>query len=369
MKKVLAFFVFIYLLVSIPTAIASSNEHSTNDGEQEKKLGFLGQTLKKTTESIDRISKETVKSTVKTVTDVADYTQSTVEVLTSIDDRKPVKTIVHSTVELVGKTTTNAVPIVGTVTDTVTETVTTTTEELNQTIDKLPTIPVVTPVVKEVKKVVDRTTSSVVGVVDETVDSVTTKRPSMPSVVPVVEEVRKTTTTIIPSEEKQPVTPVVNPTPAETDVSVDKYTPEIVLPREETRNDITLEHVTEAISPAESVSSEGKNDEKQPTIRTTTILLTKSHPSTSLPLGAEKDWTSDTWAVITIGNSSTPSTSFGIASNGDSTIGVLFDVFLLSTSTGKQWVHPDDDAVMQWTHAPPGRPPQTTPFLYVNLTH
>ena len=405
------------------TVYAIEDGNTTDKAEKEKRHSLLFGVLKKTTDSLDIIVNETLKSTEKTVKDSLDYTNKTVKVIISPNETKPVTTTVENTGKLVGKTVENTIPVVESVTDTVTETVSTTTKELNTTIDKLPTIPVITPVVNEVRDIVDKTTSSVVDVVDGTVDSVTSKVPPLPIVEPVVEEVKntikKTTATINPVEKKEeemPVKPVVIPKPnhqqsekidsegiqlvkepTRLEDSAVNNTPETVLPEQETPSDVPLTPVMEKKPLKQSVTtlevSEDKKEQLHEKVKTgesfsqvdngtvkkeyqtpsiipqAKTTLTQSQPYSSLPLDTEKDWRSETWAVITTGSSSTTSPTFAIGSNGDMSIGVLFNVFLLSTSTGKQWVHPDDTVMMQWTHAPPGRPPQATPFLYVNPTY
>ena len=109
----------------VPLSVAAMDvAYAEEEGKTRKRIlaGVVDQvesTVKVTTESVGEVVDSAVTGMDQTVQDTASFTKETVEPLSILPTERPVSKVVSETVELVGKTVDNLVPVVENTTETV----------------------------------------------------------------------------------------------------------------------------------------------------------------------------------------------------------------------------------------------------------
>lgn len=395
MRRVFLYSSLIFCLFIIPAAVTHAQEDGGNrNGLLSGVLKKVESTVTETTESVGNVVGSAVEGVDQTVQDTVSFSKDTVETLTDPTTEQPVSKIVNRTVDFVEGTVDNVTPVV----ENTVETVHTTTSGVTGIVEELPDVPVVTPILDEVSTVVNKTTQtvsdSVKGVdVEETLESVEE----------IVESVEQTTTDIpellygnetpvppqedekvaLPQESEKPVIsqedmPAVHEQAGEVS---EQPVFELYEDNKETQNHemvsaIDTPGVTEStepivdedttfianevpheavVDPVKQVAKVEKSKEETPAEQETPTL----------PIQSNKKWEGLPIAVTT-GMTSVTSPVLSHAGNADVVAGVVAGFAVLSDLTGRQWVHSDEHMRIQWVHAPPGQPPQSTPFLQAN---
>lgn len=396
------------LLFVLPIVVHGENiDASTNSSKSKedwKSRSFLFSNLKK----VDNMLKDSTKSTDVDVQETVDLTKQTVIDLTKPLESKPITSSFEPTGNLLNDTVENSVPAIektmGIVTDTVTKTTSEVTDEVNQIVNsvvyQLPTVPIVTPVLTEVSKTVKITTSSVDAVIEKTGEFIKENGQStIDSSKDVVVEnsdpddsedkIMKPSREIIQKDEKA-MTQEGNSNPSTTKHSndigfVEKR--ELVIPslpaigttELEEHDDIGIVMNDEDNIVLNSFTEETALD--QHTVVQEFSLIERengameqvqnSNPDTikkktaynsSHPLETSWKWGSLPSTFITVASPSTASSALSMGGQSDLFSGALVDVFTLISSSTRQWIHTDENAMVQWTHAPPGKPPKQSPF-------
>lgn len=313
-------------------------------------------TVTETTESVGDVVGSAVEGTDQTVQDAVTFTKGTVETLVDPTAERPVSEIVDHTIEFVGETVDNVVPVV----EDATETVQTVTSGVTGIVEDLPEVPVATPVFDEVGKVVNKTTETVndtfeVAEVEETADShgkvIENETPVLPQEVDTPSRDSQTDKVIEQPvidtrqevENADPISAIDFPENAES-------TAQIVV-EEETfiSNEAPLETVAD---PVKRVVSVAKIKKETPAKQETpAVPIQSSTQRDGIPI------------AITTGNTSVVSPFVAHSGNADVVAGIVDEYSMLSYLSSRQWIHSDEYMRIQWVHAPPGQPPQSTPFL------
>ncbi|MBD7984867.1 hypothetical protein H9649_09750 [Sporosarcina sp. Sa2YVA2] len=408
------------LLVSTKTVQAEEN------GKQRRGLlgGLLQQvesTVNETVNAVGDVVGSVVEGVDKTVEDTVSLTKETVETLTDLEEKKPVSKIVDKTVKHVGKTVENVEPVL----KNTTKTVDTVTSEVIGVTEELPELPVVTPVVDEVGKVVDKTAQTVTGTVDKTVDKTVETVNELPVVVEevtkpvkelpvVVEEIVKPikpernpeiSEVIEPSKPEAIQKPAVSKTPervnekneftdnAEVDSALQAVDTTVSEPVEQTKPEVTESATDITLQPtaqpetfeqetkpfAEEAIAEIPNKSKSQTktvngeiktIETLDKTMKQATPvkpeSPAIPPNKQSLWNSN---PVTITTATTSVSSVSVAHTGvaDFFNGIVNWLDMQVLLEGRQWILLSEIMRNQWTHAPPGQPPQLTPFLQISI--
>ena len=80
------------------------------------------------------------------------------------------------------------------------------------------------------------------------------------------------------------------------------------------------------------------------------------------PLEPSRKWSSLQSAITTLASPSTTSTALSTGGQSDLFSEAIVDVFTLISLTARQWIQTDENATLQWAHAPPGKPPSNLHF-------
>ncbi|MEK4406385.1 hypothetical protein MKZ26_18665 [Sporosarcina sp. FSL K6-6792] len=392
-------------------------------------LKNVGAELKTTTESIGMVVEEPVHGAGETVKDTVVFTEQTVKRLSEPANSETESSLLKNTKSLLENTVGNTLPVVEKTTEAVTETIRTTSTEVTNTVDsivnELPEMPVVTPVVEGVKELGKQTTTEVLKTVNLTVDSVVAELPTVPVVTPVVKEVGDTVKETVSAVQPNQVKPVANETEKNSDsIPIDAVVETNETVSKEPQNDsgtmsmesdksyqrqinatriILVEETTDLIKQEDPVMEEQSGLSDRPNrlpdeaeiVSALPISKATSNPvsmkivalqltnytggdavnfqkevdqKSTLPTEPRQKWKDLSVATITSSMSSIATSPLQISGHNDLGFGVVVDVFLLLISNGRQWMPSDDHAMIQWTHAPPGQPPQQTPFLNVKQT-
>lgn len=399
-----------------------------SDGLLAGTLKNVGAELKSTTESIEMVVEESVHGAGETVKDTVVFTEQTVKSLSEPAKSETESSLLNNTKSLLENTVDNTLPVVEKTTEAVTETIRTTSTEVTNTVDsivnELPEMPVVAPVVGGVKELGKQTTTEVLKTVNLTVDSVVAELPTVPVVTPVVKEVGDTVKETVSAVQPIQVKPVADETeknPDSTPIDAVVETNETV--SKEPQNDsgtmsmesdksyqrqinatriILVEETTDLIKQEDLMEEQtGLSDRPNrlpdeaeivsalPISKDTSNLVSMKivasqltnytggdsvnfqkevDQKSTLPTEPRQKWKDLSVATITSSMSSIATSPLQISGHNDLGFGVVVDVFLLLISNGRQWMPSDDHAMIQWTHAPPGQPPQQTPFLNVKQT-
>ena len=362
---------FFVLLYVIPFQVQAAD----TDQEQQKHSSLLNNTVTSllgTTEVI-------VNSVQETVTEV----EQVVPVL------KPVTNIVSE----VEKAT---LPVMHDVVTGVTEatgsTLSGVVDEVEKTVETLPEVPVVTPVLNNTTETLDAVTSEVQTIVDaseETVGNIVNimveeKEEPKPVLVtnPDIKSITNSNaTTITTNEDKAPslqseleVSEEAK-RPAKEQV-IDETVGEVPAPAQPTIVDtivtenskdsikITLINLdTESFHPRELTDSDEKEIKVMKKVVKKQIVEIPVTPA--IPLGPEQKMIINggaTWGGQT--NASSIGLSF-LNSGNDVLQGFLPSDEMLKDLTKKKWYHKNSYAIVQWIHTPLRKPPEVTPFLYV----
>lgn len=349
----------IFCVLIAPVAVAHAED---GDGEGKGLLsGVLNQvesSVKDTTESVGTVVESAVEGVDQTVKDTVSFTKDTVETLTNSSTEQPVSEIVDRTKDFVEGTVDNVIPVVGNTT----ETVHTVTTSVTGIVKELPEVPVVSPVVNEVGKVVNETTEPVIETVEivEIVEATDLTEVVIENETPALSESVDAPLIDAKSEEviEQPVLKMNEETSAEDEV-VAGHSPEIAEPTkpEAIDEDITFisNETPQQIAPSLEKQFAGsvKVKEGKPVV----------HETHTIPVESKTQWEGIPIAITT-GTTSISSPVF-LGGNADVVAGIMNGCAILHIMSGRQWIHSDEQMRIQWVHAPPGQPPQTTPFLQV----
>lgn len=361
--------------------VGHANENPQDSPEEKPKRGLVGgilnqvnDTVDKTVKSTGNLVEETVKFTGDTVERTVGFTTETVNIVADPNQKKPVKALVESTTNFVGETVEKTVPVV----EQTTKTVQTVTNETVEVTKPLPKVPVVTPVVDITTETVDKATEQVKKTVDETTGTVADavskplKKEPVKDTPPGVEGNPIETPNQEPSME-QPSPPVVTEKPREEQFLVDDKVKGDSLVSKETAagmdNELASSHSIQGVKPiVEQFAMEQKPvlDDGQTEVPSTTRKSMKTISSQAHPLKASdrSSWISDVQLIT--GSSSISVTGPSITSGMSALGAVLADDWIMKAEIVRQkWYLEDILGALQWSHAPPGQPPQSTPFLYV----
>lgn len=376
MRRVFLYSSLVFCLFISPAAVAHAQEDGGNGkGLMSGVLKKVESTVTETTESVGGVVGSAVEGADQTVQDAVSFTKDTVETLIDPATELPVSEIVNHTVDFVEGTVDNVAPIV----ENTVETVQTTTSAVTGIVEELPEVPVVTPILDEVGKVVNETTQTV----SDSIESAEVEE--------AVESAEKTTEIpILPQENEKPVVPQENDKAALP--HEDDMPPAIEQAVEVSDQPIFDSHkYNKETHDHEMVSTIDISEVLEPTnpiVDQETIFIANEVPQVAvaspmkqvaevakakaetpaeqeiptLPIHSNTRWEGIPIAITT-STTSVTSPILPHATNADVVAGVFDGFAVLSNLTGRQWVHSDEHMRIQWVHAPPGQPPQSTPFL------
>lgn len=392
MRRIFLYSSLVFCLFITPAAAAHAQEDGgSRNGLLSGVLKKVESTVTETTESVGNVVGSAVEGVDQTVQDTVSFTKDTVETLIDPTTEQPVSKIVNRTVDFVEGTVDNVTPVV----ENTVETVHTTTSSVTGIVEELPEVPVVTPILDEVSTVVNKTTQTV----SDTVKSADVEE-TVEAVEEIVESVEQTTTNIpellhenetlvLPQEDEKPTLPQESEKPVvpqEDMPAVHEQAGEVSeqpvfesnKDNMETQNHemVSVIDTPEVPESTEPIVDEDTtfiaNEVPHETIVNPVKQVEKSKVETpaeqetpTLPIQPNKKWKGIPIAVTT-GTTSVTSPVLSHAGNADVVAGVVAGFAVLSDLTGRQWVHADEHMRIQWVHAPPGQPPQSTPFLQAN---
>lgn len=373
------------LFFVLPTVVHGENigttSESTNSKEKRKSPNGLLGILTDTTKSIELVVQESDNITTQAATDLSEPLS------------KPTTSSIEDTGNLLNKTVENSVlTLVVTVTETLSKTTSGVTNTVNDTVNtvvyELPPIPVVTPVVNEVSKTVEKTTSSVQALVEKT-GVLVNRNIEIPGDISKDDDVENSD--IVHSEDK-----IMNP-PHEIiqneektiiedgnfDSNSSESLPVITLLAEIETDELVKqdetsnleEHNEMEMNDGDNLFADYRSEETFKERHTIVkefsdvehIVNSKNDIKTvynySHPLESNKKRSIFPSAIITVTSPSTASLVLLLGGQSDSLSVVPIDVFTSISPNGRQWIHTDENARVQWTHAPPGRPPLQSPFF------
>ncbi|WP_033541025.1 hypothetical protein [Planococcus sp. CAU13] len=381
--------------------------------------------------STGAILEETAKSVEKTVKDAVDFTAGTIEKISDPVENKVITSTVKDTGSLVEKAVANTTPAVKTTVKETTGTVTKTTSEVfdavDETVENLPEVPVVTPVVKEVNKTLQKVTSGVQQTVEKTADKVNetveavtdtaektvektidavdkaadlpheaekptpVQQPEIPaSEQPAAEEVTRPEVPVTqPQAPAGYEDPVQNELPLENEVPVVSRQPDentIALKVEEDTGETPLQEAPSALIeetvevPATQPSAAGTMEIGGTPVASVIQLpiaenemdrseaAKETAPATQTPIFPEEQDGNRALATVPVQPGSPSSAQASGSFNGHSTdlsYGNIASSDMFKLSAQKLWYHRNSYAIIQWIHTPLRKPPAITPFLNV----
>ncbi|WP_338655282.1 hypothetical protein V6B14_03865 [Sporosarcina psychrophila] len=398
MKKIFLLCVTCFSLFLIePTIVHGENPNaSISEDVGRSRITLFGNVkkvdnvLKDKTESIDTVLQETVNG--MQITEINSVTSE-----------------IKNTGDLLNKT----------VTDTVEKTTSGVTNVVNDTVNSvvfgLPTVPIVTPVVKDVNETVKKTTSSVQTIVettgeivnetlkstivvfeDEVIEPVETVD-TVPKVIElpleIFEEDKKTSSRsekfftklkecsrdVRPVPKREPITPLA------PEIETDVLSKQVGTSELEKHSDIDFDNEIESSMNDEvnlevdsiivensvnrqSIGKKVKVHEQgngliEPIINSKTDVLEEKdvdNPNHSTKSSQEEG--SLPPPIIIGAPSPTASLTLEMGGQSDLSFYGIVDVFTLKSSGGGTWIHLNEVAMVKWAHAPPGKPPQQSPF-------
>lgn len=375
------------LILVLPIVVHGENidttSESTNSKEEKKSPSRLFGILTDTTNSIELVVQESVNITAQTAIDLSEPLS------------KPTISSMEVTGNLLNNTVENSVPtLIGTVTETLLKTTSGVTNTVNDTVNsvvyELPPIPVVTPIVNEVSKTVEKTTSSVQDLVEKTGEFVNGNK-EIPNDILKDEDVENSD--LVDSEDKimNPPHEIIqneekiiikdgnfdsNPSeslpviPSLAEIETDK-----LVKQDKTSNLEEYNEIEMVMKDGDNLFADSKTEETSKERHTivkefsdveqivNSIKDMKTVYNSSHPTESNKQRSILPSAIITVTSPSTASLILLLGGQSDPLSVVTIDVFTLISTKGRQWIHTDENARVQWTHAPPGRPPLQSPFL------
>ncbi|MGN7407957.1 hypothetical protein [Sporosarcina sp. SAFN-010] len=394
MRNFLVVLCTILFLLVMP-GVGYANENPQDSPEEKPKRGLVGgilnqvnDTVDKTVKSTGNLVEETVKFTGNTGERTVGFTTETVNIVADPNQKKPVKAVVESTTNFVGETVEKTVPVV----EQTTKTVQTVTNETVKVTKPLPKVPVVAPVVDITTETVDKATEQVKKTVDETAGTVADavskplKKEPVKDTPPVAEGKPIEKPNLEPSkgqnlpkeppsieQVEQPSRPAVTEKPREEQfLAADKDKGDSLVSKETAADkdkELASSHSIQGAKPiGEQFAMERKPvlDDGQAEVPSTTRESMKTISNHAHPLkpSDRSSWISD-FQLIT-GSSSISVTGISITSGMSAFGAVLADDWLMKAEIVRQkWYFEDILGALQWSHAPPGQPPQSTPFLYM----
>ena len=391
----------------VPTIVHGENTGASKDPPSGEKVGEsrsilfgnlkkVDNVLKEKTESIETVLQETVNGQHKTETNLSKPSESKpvtfrIEVIGNL-----LNTTVTDTVEKTTSEVTNAVI-----------------DTANSVVNELPTVPVVTPFVKDVSETVKKTTSYGQTVVENTgelalkstidvslemvIASVETVAKEVKIPQEILKEDEKTTSGndnvfTNPKERSRDVgsVPKREPfTPFAPEIGTDVLIKQVGTSELEKHSDIGLDDGIEIskngeanldvdfILEATSVDRysivkelkvlEQMNGLIDPFGNSKTIVLeNESVDNPNLPTEPSKKWNRLPVAIIMETTPPTTSPTLEVGGQSDLSFWGIVDVFILQSSSGGKWIPMNEYAMVKWAHAPPGEPPQQSPLLMCN---
>lgn len=342
-------------------------------------LNQVDSTVKETTKSLGTLVDSTVNGTYKTVEDTFSFTKDVVETVLEPTQEKPISSIVNQTVELVGDTVENVKPVV----ENTTNTVNTVTTEVVDVVEVLPDIPVVKEVLEEVGLLLNGTTQTVSHTVETVIElpaQVKKEESSQPTsteknakpVTPVKEEIERETPSYV--EVEYPVNDNIN----DQSLEITQQTEKVVIAIEE-EIIIAIEENSELeldSNERQSLLDETPNNlvsEKNPPInkaftkKKSDVKKQKEQVYQEPPVIPihPKPMQHNNQTFIATGTTPIFTPSLTPGGIGDYAMGIVNWVNMEFSLEGRLWIHSSEIMRNQWTHAPPGKPPQQTPFSQV----
>ncbi|WOV88180.1 hypothetical protein QWT69_03375 [Sporosarcina oncorhynchi] len=400
MKRIVLTMTVLFCLVIVSTEVV----HAEENGEKRRGLlgGLLeqvGSTVDETVNAVGGLVGSVVEGVDQTVDDTVSFTTGTLETLVDPNEKKPVSKIVENTVDHVGKTVKNVEPVLKNTTQTI-DTVTT---EVISVTEELPEIPVVKPVVDKVGKVVGKTTGTLTETIDNTVDETVETVQELPIIIEEVEkpiiaerkpEIPQVSEPVehgkAPAEPANAELPVQSDMPQKVEKPVKTETIEPVEQIETERIERITENTTKQAAEQEVFDrkTEPFVEEAIAEIPNASLTQTKAPATTNVP--AMKNTASmekaksfepqlpmiparmkfiwkENPVTMTTSTSSISTASVTSAGFTDFVQGVFNWLDRQALLEGRQWIHSSEIMRNQWTHAPPGQPPQQTPFLHIKI--
>ncbi|MCG7346584.1 hypothetical protein MHZ92_21005 [Sporosarcina sp. ACRSL] len=344
MKKVFLCNSLFFCVFFSTICVAYAEEGENGKGLLSGVFDNVESTVKETTESIGDVVDSAEEGADQTVQDTVSFTKATVETLVDPSSEQPVSDIVNHTVEFVDKTVDNVVPVI----ENATEAVQPTTSEVPEIVEELPVVPVVTPILDEVSNASKGTTKTVNPV--EEADSFGTVSGNESSAL----------------LEKE----VMPPTDLQQDEEIGRLA---VTPNDDTYQDEPVEDLTSTIKTfkATEVNKETTFISNDASLETTVSPVNHSSVKIETPANPESPMIPiragepvDRFPIVLTTNTTSiisPLVAYG--GNADVVAGIVDSKAIRLNFSGRQWVHSDELMRIQWVHAPPGKPPQSNPFL------
>jgi len=380
-----------------PTTVHSENKEASTNSPTSEDVGKSRITLFGNVKKIDNVLKDK--------TEAIDTVLQETEINTVTSGIKSTGDLLNKTVtDTVGKTTTEVTNVVN--------------DTVNSVVYGLPSVPVVTPVVEDVNETVKKTTSSVQTIVETTgefvnetlkstidvsesevikpVETVDTVPKVIELPLAIFEDDKKTISAnenffsnlkehshdVGSVSEQEPITPLA------PEIKTDVLSKQVGTSEPEKHSDINLDNEIESSMNDEvnldedSISVEttverqsiGKklkvleqgNGLIEPFIKSNTVVLEKKNvdnPNHSTE--SSQKWGSLPPAIIMGAPSPTAPPTLEMGGQSDLSFWGIVDVFTLKSSSGGKWIHLNEVAMVKWAHAPPGQPPQQSPFFNV----
>jgi len=398
------------LFLIVPTIVHSENTGASTDPLSGEKVGEsrsilfgnvkkVDNVLKEKTDSIETVLQETINGLHKTETSLSKPSESKPDTSKIEATGNLLNTIVTDTVEKTTSEMTNAVN-----------------DTVNSVVNGLPTVPVVTPFIKDVSETVKKTTSYGQTVAENTGEFAnetlkSTIHVSIDKViepVDIVAEIMNIPQEIFQGDEKassgnenvftnleehshdvgsvpeqEPITPLA------PEIGTDVLIKQVGTSELEKHSDIGLDDGIEismngevnldvdSILGATSVDRHSIVKELKVLEQTkgsidpfgnskTIVLENKNVDKPNLPTGPSKKWDRLPVAIIMETTPPTTSPSLEVGGQSDLSFWGIVDVFILQSSSGGKWIPMNEYAMVKWAHAPPGEPPQQSPFLMCN---
>lgn len=322
MRRVLLCGSLFCCVFAAPLAVAHAEEEAGNGkGIMSGVLEKVETKVIETTESVGEVVVSAVEGVDEAVKDTVSITEDTVETLVEPSTKRPVSEILDHTVEFVEGTVNNVVPVV-----------------------------------EKTMETASTTTSTVTDIVE---------------IEEVADSFEKVVRNEIPPQNED--APAINVQPDEVvgkpvfdsneDVTDDDQSPKVnsqeVLEFTESVVDddtkfIANEALEEtAVRPVNQVARAAK------------VEMPTEQEIPRIPTQSNSQWDKTLIAITTSSTSVAPPLKT-IGGNADVVPGIVDGFAVRNNLSGRQWVHSDEQMRIQWVHAPPGQPPQSTPFLQTN---
>ncbi|WP_153721996.1 hypothetical protein [Sporosarcina cascadiensis] len=330
------------------------------------------------------VIEETVSFTVDTLNRTAATVHKVVQNVTTPTE-KPIRQTLKDTAALINETLSGTVPVVEKTTDLVKDTL----QEVTQTTEKLPEIPVVTPVVgqvtehlngqdDQVKDVTDQTVTETVGQTNEIIQPAVGNPQYKPSEKPSsATQPVKPADQVKPAEkaEQIPMVPVQQSTvhsQQDTEKLVNESSEKLV--KEEIEKKAAGKNVLQRLEAFELFTEQ---QERAPVLSDSSFRVELSEMNAEdrqnqvtgqlIPPVKENQASAAETPAIVVTSSSSTAVSAANGSHIDVSAGLWSEQLQAVRTISTRWYAEHILGKLQWTHPPPGQPPQATPFLYVSI--